>query len=354
MVPARTPTSSNSAAGVPTLTTPTLTPTTLRNIEQMFLESEAAFEVRPPDPHENAARFEPPAISLTEVVASASAVADPRIIKQEWMAPPPLVAAATDGSVLPGPYSNDKLFGAAVLPGPNSAAPSRMSLPTTRVLSGPNNGGPSRLSLPITTVLPGSNATATARQSFASAFLPGSNATFTRLSLPTVPSLPPPGVIELPTAPMPPKIELPSIPLHLLPSEPVQLNNNVNGVAFSNPHPPPLPTSSGGSRNKTKVGRSNADMHMLTPVESGRKHQRRQRNKEAAARCRKRRLDQTLGLQDEVDRWESSSSDLREEIRSLESKKGELEGMLNEHRCMVPASVATTGIKAVIKKEEPS
>lgn len=50
----------SSAAGVPTLTTPTLTPTTLRNIEQIFLEASEG----PPVLHQNAAHFVPPAIVL--------------------------------------------------------------------------------------------------------------------------------------------------------------------------------------------------------------------------------------------------------------------------------------------------
>ena len=50
---------SGSNAGAPTLTTPTLTPTTLRNIEQMFEESDPH---EPPTDHANAAGFAPPII----------------------------------------------------------------------------------------------------------------------------------------------------------------------------------------------------------------------------------------------------------------------------------------------------
>ena len=49
----------SSAAGAPTLTTPTLTPTTLRNIEQMFLEASEG-NLEQPVIHENAAHFVPP------------------------------------------------------------------------------------------------------------------------------------------------------------------------------------------------------------------------------------------------------------------------------------------------------
>ena len=49
-----------SNAGAPTLTTPTLTPTTLRNIEQMFADRDPH---EPPPAHMNAAGFVPPIIS---------------------------------------------------------------------------------------------------------------------------------------------------------------------------------------------------------------------------------------------------------------------------------------------------
>ena len=51
-----------SNAGAPTLTTPTLTPTTLRNIEQMFADRDPH---EPPPHHLNAAGFVPPIIRFT-------------------------------------------------------------------------------------------------------------------------------------------------------------------------------------------------------------------------------------------------------------------------------------------------
>lgn len=44
-------------SGVPTRTTPTLTPTTLRNIEQTFIELQSK-----PESHENEAGFVPPLV----------------------------------------------------------------------------------------------------------------------------------------------------------------------------------------------------------------------------------------------------------------------------------------------------
>ena len=57
----------SSAAGAPTLTTPTLTPTTLRNIEQMFLEASDGNNLEQPVIHENAAHFVPPPIAPMEL-----------------------------------------------------------------------------------------------------------------------------------------------------------------------------------------------------------------------------------------------------------------------------------------------
>ena len=86
-----TPTSSNvlglvasSPAGAPTLTTPTLTPTTLRNIEQMFLEHDelgAGFGgSHSSESHENAAHFVPPPVAADDLSRS---VKDDLPIKEE-------------------------------------------------------------------------------------------------------------------------------------------------------------------------------------------------------------------------------------------------------------------------------
>ncbi len=345
---ARTPT--NSAAGAPTLTTPTLTPTTLRNIEQMFLESEAFQEVRPPDPHENAARFEPPAISINgdDVVGGGGAAANgqpppppPPVVKvkQEW--------GAVDGSVLPGPHSNEKHL---VIPAAPPSSSTAADLSGASALPGPNGVRPSTIPVPV--VLPTIPA---ALPTVPVSSLPSS-------SLPPPP--PPPPTIELPSAPLPlvsaaaaasaaPPIELPTVPLRLLPTEPVMPvvsspnnNNNVpppststNGIPSSSDTPPPPPSK--------KSKRSNPNDVNLTPEELERKLLRRQRNKEAAARCRKRRLDQTMTLQDEVDMWESKSAGLREEIRALERRKGELQALLKGHPCVAEKA-------AKVKKEEAS
>ena len=59
---------------------------------------------------------------------------------------------------------------------------------------------------------------------------------------------------------------------------------------------------------------------------------RRQRNKEAAARCRKRRFDQTMTLEDEVSQWEERNNNAKLEIENLEAQKRHLLSLLDGHR----------------------
>merc|ERR1719228_2879520 len=59
----------------------------------------------------------------------------------------------------------------------------------------------------------------------------------------------------------------------------------------------------------------------LCPEEEERRRVRRERNKLAAARCRKRRVDQTETLQIEVNGWEEKKRMLQDEIHSLEAHK---------------------------------
>ena len=79
----------SSAAGAPTLTTPTLTPTTLRNIEQMFLEASNGNNLEQPIVHENAAHFVPPPISM-ELPNINSAATLPGPSTNSVKVPPPL------------------------------------------------------------------------------------------------------------------------------------------------------------------------------------------------------------------------------------------------------------------------
>lgn len=272
--------SSSAAAAAPTLTTPTLTPTTLRNIEQMFEENDSQVaEVRPPDTHENAARFEPPTVTLMH--APPPPAYEEITVKSEWI---------PDGSVLPGPHSNDK---------PLVALPSS-AIPQPAVL----------------------------------------------VELPSVTAPPPP--VRLPTEPVP-LIAPPVVsnPVQDLPTEPLPLSS-VNIPTVTVPHPPPM---SSEDKKKKRTGQTISNggrKPTITPdmpVDEQRKRLlRRERNKEAAARCRKRRLDQTVMLQDEVDMWEAKKMEMEEDIRKLEKQKRELESALKSHRseCKKNNSAVTT------------
>jgi len=85
------------------------------------------------------------------------------------------------------------------------------------------------------------------------------------------------------------------------------------------------------SKNRKSTTRYNPEEEAMSPDERERLHVRRQRNKEAAARCRKRRVDQTNTLQAQVDQWMEKKRAMEEEIRALTSEKAELEFILTQH-----------------------
>merc|ERR1712096_530365 len=88
------------------------------------------------------------------------------------------------------------------------------------------------------------------------------------------------------------------------------------------------------ARKTTTRGRKRQNYDLeddLTPEERERLRVRRIRNKEAAARCRKRRVDQTTDLQGEVDNWTSKKRALEAEIGALTREKEELEFVLGQH-----------------------
>jgi len=80
-----------------------------------------------------------------------------------------------------------------------------------------------------------------------------------------------------------------------------------------------------------KITKYNFEEETLSPDEKERLRIRRQRNKEAAARCRKRRVDQTNGLQAEVDQWMEKKRIMEDEIVQLKREKDELEFILTQH-----------------------
>merc|ERR1712227_388332 len=91
---------------------------------------------------------------------------------------------------------------------------------------------------------------------------------------------------------------------------------NINNVKVVNP-----------SNNKRK----REEDPLLDPEEEERR-MRRDRNRLAAAKCRKRRLDQIETLQVEVEGWERRNKKLEDEIAALRAEKEEMAFILEAHR----------------------
>merc|ERR1711868_359914 len=100
------------------------------------------------------------------------------------------------------------------------------------------------------------------------------------------------------------------------------------------------------SNNKRKKD----DDPLLDPEEEER--MRRDRNRLAAAKCRKRRLDQIETLQVEVEGWERRNKKLEEEIAALRAEKDEMAFILEAHRasCKLQGDV----VSEVMVKVEPA
>jgi len=100
----------------------------------------------------------------------------------------------------------------------------------------------------------------------------------------------------------------------------------------------------------------------LCPEEEERRRVRRERNKLAAARCRKRRVDQTETLQIEVNGWEDKKRMLQDEIHSLQAQKEELQFILEAHKSVCKQSQHRVAVntaeffepRVVVKAEPPT
>ena len=85
------------------------------------------------------------------------------------------------------------------------------------------------------------------------------------------------------------------------------------------------------------IGRGNGrrikeEEGLLDPEEEEKRRVRRERNKLAAARCRKRRVDQIDTLQRDVEEWEERKRLLQEEIVSLQQQREEFQFILQAHK----------------------
>ncbi|XP_043582272.1 transcription factor kayak isoform X1 [Bombus pyrosoma] len=109
----------------------------------------------------------------------------------------------------------------------------------------------------------------------------------------------------------------------------------------------PTRRNMGGRRPTRTIG--------MTPEEEERRQIRRERNKMAAARCRKRRMDHTNALLEETEGLEQKKQSLQEEIQQLQQAKDELEFILEAHRAVCRLrSASPPDVKPVIKPELPT
>ncbi|XP_067012792.1 transcription factor kayak isoform X2 [Anabrus simplex] len=92
-----------------------------------------------------------------------------------------------------------------------------------------------------------------------------------------------------------------------------------------------ISTASTTTRRNTG-GRRPAKNAGLSPEEEERRRIRRERNKMAAARCRKRRVDHTNALLLETEGLEQKKQGLQQEIQQLQMQKEELEFLLEAHK----------------------
>merc|ERR1712038_71327 len=93
----------------------------------------------------------------------------------------------------------------------------------------------------------------------------------------------------------------------------------------------------------------------LCPEEEERRRLRRERNKLAAARCRKRRVDQTETLQEEVNMWENKKKALQDQIQQLQEEKTQLAFILEAHKsvCSRVSSESALDVKPISTTSEP-
>ncbi|KAJ3606934.1 hypothetical protein NHX12_026450 [Muraenolepis orangiensis] len=109
------------------------------------------------------------------------------------------------------------------------------------------------------------------------------------------------------------------------------------GSAYSSPDV----TQSQASRAHNSTRRSRADQ--VSFEEEQKRKVRRQRNKEAAAKCRNRRRELTDTLQAETDDLEDDKSNLQNDIANLLKEKERLEFILAAHKpiCKIPSELDT-------------
>merc|ERR1719490_98643 len=116
-------------------------------------------------------------------------------------------------------------------------------------------------------------------------------------------------------------------------------STRTRAASKATPFSSPVVSSSSTDKRRGKANKSGRkpagdraiDEESLSPTERKRLNVRRERNKQAAARCRNRRLDLTNKLSDEVEVWEGKKKSLTQEIQELTAAKKELEFVLEAH-----------------------
>ncbi|XP_050531304.1 transcription factor kayak isoform X2 [Daktulosphaira vitifoliae] len=109
---------------------------------------------------------------------------------------------------------------------------------------------------------------------------------------------------------------------------------NSNGRQSGNINKKGASKSSGNSSGTSGGRRPNSDNKdkVLSAEEEHRRQVRRERNKLAAARCRKRRMDHTNELLEETEQLEEKRMRLQVEIEALRQQKQDLQQLLTEHK----------------------
>lgn len=98
-------------------------------------------------------------------------------------------------------------------------------------------------------------------------------------------------------------------------------------------------------------GRRPKNSANLSPEEEEKRRVRRERNKLAAARCRKRRVDQTNDLLEKVLVLENEKNKLQRDIQELQSEKEDLECLLQSHRTQCKLQIGTSITKMDMKSK---